>query len=148
MEWTAKIFCTVRTFFSQYELFYRMRFLWDQSLSSKFLSHPIFPIVHPNVSLWHQSLFIQMFTNHLGHYAINYLVNGVRSIARWQSLHVNWIICFELILCLVVTNIAGFLANPNFPNGYGEDPRKLHTESPEKYREKVKMLSKLSTWTW
>jgi len=44
-----------------------------------------------------------------------------------------------------VTNIAAFLGNPNFPNGYTQEPQSLYNSGQEKYYAKVKQLRQLSS---
>ena len=68
-----------------------------------------------------------------------------KRIAIWQSLHVNFIYFFFYSTWIVVANIAGFLARPSFPTGYGQAPRELYTKSPSLYYAEVKRLSKIKT---
>jgi len=56
------------------------------------------------------------------------------------------IVRLENKIWIVVTNIAVFLGNPNFPNGYTQEPQSLYNSGQEKYYAKVKQLRQLSSW--
>jgi len=46
-------------------------------------------------------------------------------------------------MIIVVANIAGFLARPNFPSGYGQAPQELFMKNPKEYYAEVQRRSKI-----